>query len=289
MSGQLFALILRSALNAASWQRERRSAPTYPCDMLAQYRISSSVRLCGILLIILSRISLLPASFGIPIDTSLSNRPGLLRAGSREFGRFVAAIMTTRSSLPIPSRSVSIVATRRWLCSLVTVSRFGQMASISSKKMIAGARFSASWKMFESFSSASPMKRPMISGELTVRKVAFTSFAIAFASIVFPVPGGPKSKTPLVHWISNALNSSGARIGTSMASRTSFISLLSPPMSAKRMAGFFCFSPSFSIFEFSLSPTLLLLVVIRISDSHVTLNSFNSDDKVFGSRSGIAF
>lgn len=37
----------------------------------------------------------------------------------------------------------------------------------------------------------------IISGPLTVQKWASTSFAIALASNVFPVPGGPNNSTPL--------------------------------------------------------------------------------------------
>ena len=45
-------------------------------------------------------------------------------------------------------------------------------------------------------STAYPFAPPIISGPFTIRKLQSTSFAIARAIIVFPVPGGPCIKTP---------------------------------------------------------------------------------------------
>lgn len=55
------------------------------------------------------------------------------------------------------------------------------------------------------------------SGPLTHMKFALDSFATAFAKSVLPHPGGPQSSTPQAASIPTALNSSGLRIGCTIA------------------------------------------------------------------------
>lgn len=76
------------------------------------------------------------------------------------------------------------------------MSLFGAIESISSMKIIAGAFFSASSKAFLRFSSACQAIFDIISGPLIRKKKAQVSLAIALASIVLPLPGGPYNSTP---------------------------------------------------------------------------------------------
>ncbi|BAS73233.1 Os01g0623550 [Oryza sativa Japonica Group] len=77
------------------------------------------------------------------------------------------------------------------------LSRFPSMLSTSSMKMIAGAslaaRLNKAWMHF----SDSPYHFDVILAIEMFKKLAPAAFARALASIVFPVPGGPNSRTPL--------------------------------------------------------------------------------------------
>lgn len=75
-------------------QRAATSAPTKPCVSLATASRSTSSA-SFIFLVWILRIYNLPISSGTPISISLSNLPNLLKAGSIEFGLFVAAITIT--------------------------------------------------------------------------------------------------------------------------------------------------------------------------------------------------
>ena len=76
---------------AASLARASRSAPTNPCDKSEIFLRSTSFAR-GIPRVCIFKISSLPFLSGIGIEISLSNLPGRLRAGSNEFGIFVAPI-----------------------------------------------------------------------------------------------------------------------------------------------------------------------------------------------------
>ncbi|BAT94270.1 hypothetical protein VIGAN_08085300 [Vigna angularis var. angularis] len=75
--------------------------------------------------------------------------------------------------------------------------RCPSMLSTSSIKIIVGATFAASENRARTFFSSSPNHFEVMVDIETLMKLAPASFAIAFASIVFPVPGGPKSNIPL--------------------------------------------------------------------------------------------
>src|SRR5215831_15478072 len=70
------------------------------------------------------------------------------------------------------------------------------IASSSSMKTIAGAFFRASWKSDRIRAAPSPANISTKDDALAEKKFAPDSVAIAFASSVFPVPGGPCSSTP---------------------------------------------------------------------------------------------
>ena len=97
---------LLNACIAASLHKAARSAPTNPTVKSASTsKSTSSAR--GILLVWISSISFLPSLSGTPISISLSNLPGLLKAGSIASGLFVAPMTITSPLASNPSISVS--------------------------------------------------------------------------------------------------------------------------------------------------------------------------------------
>mmetsp|Transcript_57361 Transcript_57361/g.139947 ORF Transcript_57361/g.139947 Transcript_57361/m.139947 type:complete len:202 (+) Transcript_57361:383-988(+) len=126
-------------------------------------------------------------------------------ASSRSNGRFVDPMTTTRSPLPFvpefnPSHSLIMV-----VLTLVNVpcaesselpSRLDNKLSTSSMKITHGANRRASVNTALAFFSDSPNHLFSTEEASTLRKLAPPSVATAFASKVFPVPGGPKSNTP---------------------------------------------------------------------------------------------
>lgn len=65
------------------------------------------------------------------------------------------------------------------------------------------------------------------------KKLVSKLLATARASKVFPVPGGPYSRTPLGGLMPTRRKSSGFLSGSSMTSRSSLIWSLRPPIPAK--------------------------------------------------------
>lgn len=142
---------------------------------------------------------------------------------------------------------------RRKECKLaIESSRRGTRASSSSKKMTQGeddrARantcltalsLSPTYCLIEKCQPRNTSKKKKKkklallsnSGPLTEIKFARLSFATAFAKSVLPQPGGPQSKTPLGASIPTTLNSSGCRIGCTMAMCSSSRVWLSAPIS----------------------------------------------------------
>ena len=106
------------------------------------------------------RIATRSGSVGSGMMTWRSNRPGRSRAGSSTSGRLVAA----RTTMPVAGSKPSISASS-WLrvcsrSSLETTTpvppRRWPMASISSTKMMAGARLRASWKRSRTRAAPTP-------------------------------------------------------------------------------------------------------------------------------------
>lgn len=146
---------------------------------------------------------------------------------------------------------------RRKECKLaIESSRRGTRASSSSKKMTQGeddrARantcltalsLSPTYFLIEKCQSRNTFEKKKElallsnSGPLTEIKFARLSFATAFAKSVLPQPGGPQSKTPLGASIPTTLNSSGCRIGCTMAMCSSSRVWLSAPISDQVTSG----------------------------------------------------
>ena len=125
------------------------------------------------------------------MSISRSKRPNRRRAGSIEFGRFVAPMTMMCERDFMPSIKVKSCETMRRSTSPLRLFALGAMESISSMKMIAGAFFSASSNALRKLDSDSPASLDMISGPLIKKKKAPVSLATARAIKVFPLPGGP--------------------------------------------------------------------------------------------------
>mmetsp|Transcript_24658 Transcript_24658/g.39566 ORF Transcript_24658/g.39566 Transcript_24658/m.39566 type:complete len:209 (-) Transcript_24658:244-870(-) len=106
--------ILFTARTAASFASALRSAPTKPCVSLAILLKSKSPARRIPLHTTLRIFERLCAS-GIPIVISLSNRPALRRAESKESGRFVAATTMTGRNVVVVAVFIDI------LCSVMMI------------------------------------------------------------------------------------------------------------------------------------------------------------------------
>mmetsp|Transcript_39864 Transcript_39864/g.95356 ORF Transcript_39864/g.95356 Transcript_39864/m.95356 type:complete len:250 (+) Transcript_39864:1192-1941(+) len=194
-SRSMRSIFSRMHVSAASVHNCARSAPTKPCVFAA---ISSSLTSgpSFIFLVWIRMISRRPLSSGTPMSSSLSKRPKRRRAWSMELGRFVAPMTTVCPRPFMPSIRVSIWETTRRSTSPLVLSRFGAIESISSMKMMQGADFLASAKRSRTRAAPMPAKTSTNSEAETLKKGTPASPATAFASRVFPVPGGPTSRAP---------------------------------------------------------------------------------------------
>mmetsp|Transcript_147927 Transcript_147927/g.368615 ORF Transcript_147927/g.368615 Transcript_147927/m.368615 type:complete len:235 (+) Transcript_147927:501-1205(+) len=112
--------------------------------------------------------------------------------------------------------------------------RWDKSESISSKKRIEGTRARAVMNNALSNFSDSPRHLEVKVAELQLKNVMFSvQEATAFASMVFPVPGGPKSSTPF-QGLRNPVKNSGRIRGKTTASLMARFASSSPPMSSKR-------------------------------------------------------
>ena len=129
-----------------------------------------------------------------------SKRPGLNRAESSTSGRFVAAIRMTPLSVAKPSISTSNwlrVFSRSSLAPIIApFPLLLPTASISSIKIIHGAFSFACLKRSRTLAAPTPTNISTKSEPLILKNGTSASPATAFASRVFPVPGGPTSSTP---------------------------------------------------------------------------------------------
>ena len=151
----ILGTILRRAAMPASLHRAERSAPTYPW-VISPRRSRSTSSARGIFREWILRIWVRPCLLGTPMVISRSKRPGLLRAGSTSSGMLVAPMMTTSPRETRPSMRARSWATTRFSTSPMTWALLGARASISSRKMMAGAFLLASSKTILSLASLSP-------------------------------------------------------------------------------------------------------------------------------------
>mmetsp|Transcript_3129 Transcript_3129/g.7941 ORF Transcript_3129/g.7941 Transcript_3129/m.7941 type:complete len:248 (+) Transcript_3129:25-768(+) len=213
-------LLARIAYMPASVHTERRSAPV----QLGHRRARSSKRMLESQLMLdvwILKISVLPSRSGTPNSTLLSILPGRSRAGSSVSGRLVAMRTLTLPLASKPSSWLRSSMSVLWIslsAEVPSLKRLPPMASISSIKMTQGC-FSLAYPNISRISRAlSPMYLSTMALDTTLRKDASILQAIALASSVFPVPGGPKSRTPLGGLMPTLTNRSGLMRGSSMTS-----------------------------------------------------------------------
>lgn len=144
------------------------------------------------------KICFLPSKSGKFISIKRSNLPGLIKALSRRFCLFVAAITITLLSVPKPS-----ISTRIWFNVLSLSSwdpceplRLRPTASISSIKIIDGAFYLAKANKSLTLEAPTPTKISTKSEPEVGMKGTPASPAQAFPNNVLPVPGGPDKRTP---------------------------------------------------------------------------------------------
>ncbi len=183
---------------AASFIMFSMSAPVKPGVLLAKTDISTFGER-GLPLEWTLIISSLPLTSGIPTTIRLSKRPGRKSAGSKMSGLFVAATSMMPSFTEKPS-----ISTNSWLsvCSRSSwpppspAPRWRPTASISSINIIQGELFFAWSKRSLTREAPTPTNISTKSEPLILKNGTPASPATALASKVFPVPGGPTSKTP---------------------------------------------------------------------------------------------
>mmetsp|Transcript_7397 Transcript_7397/g.14075 ORF Transcript_7397/g.14075 Transcript_7397/m.14075 type:complete len:211 (+) Transcript_7397:266-898(+) len=190
------------AMSPASRQMAIISAPENPSLILARDEISTDSaqgRAFNPIAKIRSRL----ARSGGPTYIMRSILPGRVNAGSSKSGRFVAPTTTTLGILPsllppedTPSNSVKSCDSIRLLLAESPDPRLAAIASISSKKIIAGLASLARRKSEARALSLSPSHLLRSSGPLTAKKFICPSVAKARAVKVFEHPGGPYNKIP---------------------------------------------------------------------------------------------
>mmetsp|Transcript_13437 Transcript_13437/g.31815 ORF Transcript_13437/g.31815 Transcript_13437/m.31815 type:complete len:274 (+) Transcript_13437:1079-1900(+) len=169
-----------------------------------------------------------------------SKRPGRSRAESRTSGRLVPAMTTM---LPVSTKPS--ISTSSWLSVFSRSSlppmppplpRERPMASISSMKMRHGALARAVAKRSRTRDGPTPTNISTKSEPETERKGTLASPAVALASSVLPVPGGPTSSAPLgilaprLLYFSGFLRKSTTSMTSTLASARPATSLKSTPV-----------------------------------------------------------
>ena len=292
MSNALLIAFIPAILANAS-----KSAPLQPSVFLAK---SSNLTFfsTGIFFVCTFNICNLAFSSGNGTSNFNSILPGLNNAGSIKSGLFVAATIVTFSNSSIPSISVN-----NWLIILSVLSVKDEpltllILSNSSKKIIVGATILAFLNNSLIFFSLSPTHLLINSGPFTEMKFAFASFAIALASNVFPVPGGPYNNIPFGGFIPAFSNNSGFFKGNSIVSCNAFFVSSKPPMSFQVTFGFvntnsliavgsiiFNASMKCFCFTFIFSKTSVGTSFCFVISGMYSLNAFNAASFVNASKS----
>mmetsp|Transcript_2194 Transcript_2194/g.7850 ORF Transcript_2194/g.7850 Transcript_2194/m.7850 type:complete len:390 (-) Transcript_2194:454-1623(-) len=218
---------------AASLSRLARSAPEKPGVRAAiMSRSTESSR--RLLEACTSRMERRPRRSGTSTCTWRSKRPGRSSAASRMSARLVAAMTITPVLPSKPSISVSSwlsVCSRSSLPPPMPAPRWRPTASISSTKTMQGAFSLAFLKRSRTREAPTPTNISTNSEPEMEKKGTPASPAMALASSVLPVPGGPTSSTPLGMRAPTAVNFSG-RLRNSTTSSKSFLASSTPATSA---------------------------------------------------------
>ncbi|PRL39404.1 hypothetical protein BV095_00485 [Haemophilus influenzae] len=197
--------------------------------------IASTSCATGTLRICTFKICSRPFTSGKLTTTCRSKRPGRVKAGSSTSGRLVAAITIT-PSLPLkPSISTNIwfkVCSRSSCPPPKPAPRWRPTASISSIKIKQGAFFLACSNISRTRDAPTPTNISTKSEPEIVKNGTFASPAIARASKVLPVPGGPTIRIPFGILPPKFWNLFGSRKKSTISPTSSFASS-QPATSAK--------------------------------------------------------
>mmetsp|Transcript_2424 Transcript_2424/g.7104 ORF Transcript_2424/g.7104 Transcript_2424/m.7104 type:complete len:361 (+) Transcript_2424:834-1916(+) len=191
----------RAACSAASLHTLAMSAPEKPGVSAAMvFAVSAALTFSLILLRCWANTSRRPLMSGRSMRICRSKRPGRMSASSRMSARLVAARMMIPEVVLKPS-----ISTSSWLSVFSRSSlppakpplpRLRPTASISSIKTMHGAMARAWLKRSRTRAGPTPTNISMKSEPEMDRKGTEASPAVAFASIVLPVPGGPTRSAP---------------------------------------------------------------------------------------------
>mmetsp|Transcript_56162 Transcript_56162/g.100026 ORF Transcript_56162/g.100026 Transcript_56162/m.100026 type:complete len:258 (-) Transcript_56162:833-1606(-) len=194
---------------AAMLRMLARSAPVIPAVRLAsvfKFTFTSSTSFAAYI----SKISKRPLRSGSGTTICLSKRPGLVKALSKDSGKFVAQMTTTPVLFSNPS-----ISTRSWFRVILTavlsrLFRFEPTASISSMKTMHGACFRASPNRSRIRRAPTPTNISSNSEPEACRNGTPASPAMALARSVFPVPGEPAIITPFGSFAPRRVKRSGS-------------------------------------------------------------------------------
>src|SRR5690554_5684716 len=224
----------RAANRAASFTRLARSAPEKP-GVPRAITAGSMPSARGTFFMCTFRICSRPRISGKLTTTWRSKRPGRNSAGSSTSGRLVAAITITPSLPSKPSISTSNwfrVCSRSSCPPPIPAPRWRPTASISSMKMMQGLCFLACSNMSRTREAPTPTNISTKSEPEIEKNGTLASPAMALASRVLPVPGGPTISTPLGMRPPRRWNLLGSR-RKSTSSLTSSFASSTPATSAK--------------------------------------------------------
>mmetsp|Transcript_43717 Transcript_43717/g.107307 ORF Transcript_43717/g.107307 Transcript_43717/m.107307 type:complete len:336 (-) Transcript_43717:452-1459(-) len=221
--------LLRAAMSAASLHTLARSAPLMPGVSDATFSAtaalsasrssllmlpalpSSGASLIGFMCTI--KMSRRPLMSGKSTVILRSNRPGRSSALSSTSGRLVPASITIPALESKPSSSTSswfnVLSRSEFDCACAVRAR--PMASISSMNTIDGAALRASANSARTRAGPTPTNISWKSEPATLKNGTPASPAVALASSVLPVPGGPTSSAPFGMRAPRRLNFFGRR------------------------------------------------------------------------------
>ena len=223
---------------AASFTKLAKSAPLKPTVCLAMPSNFTPLE-SGLPLECIFRMAIRPLISGLSSIILRSNLPGRSNAWSSISGRLVAASIITLVEVSKPSISTSIwfrVCSRSSWLPPSPAPRDLPTASISSIKIIQGALRLACSKRSLTREAPTPTNISTNSLPLIEKKGTPASPAMARASNVLPVPGGPTSNIPLGIRAPRAWNFSRC-FKNSTTSTTSCLASSTPATSLKVTEG----------------------------------------------------
>mmetsp|Transcript_1959 Transcript_1959/g.4396 ORF Transcript_1959/g.4396 Transcript_1959/m.4396 type:complete len:219 (+) Transcript_1959:1489-2145(+) len=196
------SLLCRAAMRAPSFTTLAISAPENPGESDASFCATSSMssarRIFGRWT---RKISARPLMSGAPMSIDRSKRPGRSSAESSVSGRLVPAMITMFPVVEKPSISTSnwfrVFSRSSFPPAMPPFPRALPMASISSIQTMQGCIDFAWAKRSRTLAGPTPTNISMKSEPDTERNGTFASPAVALASSVLPVPGGPVRSAPL--------------------------------------------------------------------------------------------